>query len=251
MPTTSGSRADGLAEGLVGELDVGCFVTFAPIVLPGLLRVLAERHPGIRVRPHEDDLRALQDGLARGRFGLALTYDLNLAAGVAFESLVALPLYVALPARHPLAGRAKLRLRELAGEPLVLLGLPDSRSYFLSVFAEAGFEPEIACETRSFEMVRGLVANGHGYSLLHSRAPHRRALDGATLACVPLAEPRREIHMGLARLSEVRATRMDRAFAEVCRECLADLLAGKAGGEGRAEDVRAPVRQSAPSTAAR
>ncbi len=217
-------EAHGLAEGLAGDLDVGCFVTFAPLVLPGLLRVLAGRHPLIRIRPHEDDLRALQDGLTAGRFEVALTFDLRLDKEVAFEPLVAVPLHALLPEDHRLARAPQLALDDLDGEPLVLLGLPDSRSYFLSIFSEAGLEPRIAYETRSFEMVRGLVANGYGYSLLHTRAPGNRTLDGAAVACVPVASPRRRMHMGLARLGDSRATRMSRAFGDVCREHLAGLL---------------------------
>ncbi|MBT7611700.1 MAG: LysR family transcriptional regulator, partial [Rhodospirillaceae bacterium] len=129
--------AEGLAEGLAGDLDLGCFVTFAPIVLPGVLRVLANEHPSIRVRPHEADLRSLQDGLRQGRFELALTYDLNLAADIEFEPVVTVPLYAAVPSDHRLAKRSSVRLAELEGEPLVLLGLPDSRDHFLSIFAEA------------------------------------------------------------------------------------------------------------------
>ena len=222
--------AAGLAEGLSGDLDVGCFVTFAPFVLPGLLRVLAGEHPAIRVRPHEDDLRALVEGLRRGRFEVAVTYDLNLPQDIAFEPLLTVPIHVLLPAQHRLARRRAVRLADLDGEPLVLLALPESRSHFLSVFAEAGLEPNIAYETSSFEMVRGLVANGYGYGLMHSRAPHQRALDGTPLACVPLSEPRREMHMGLARLETTRATRMGLAFAETCRRHLPSLLDAREAG---------------------
>ena len=73
-------------------------------------------------------------------------------------------------------------------------------------------------------MVRGLVANGYGYGLMHSRAPHHRALDGTPLACVPISEPHLEMHMGLARLESTRATRMGLAFAQTCRSHLAALL---------------------------
>ena len=217
-------EASGLSGGLSGDLDVGCFVTFAPIVLPGLLRVLAARQPLIRVRPHEDDLRALQHGLRNGRFEVALTYDLNLEKDIAFEPVVPVPLYAALPADHRLASAEELDLRDLEGEPLVLLGLPDSRGHFLSLFAEAGFEPDIAYETRSFEMVRGLVANGYGYGLLHTRAPHDRTLDGSSLVCVSVSEPRRSMHMGLARLKHARSTGMSRAFGDICHAHLAGLL---------------------------
>ena len=217
--------AAGLGEALDGELDVGCFVTFAPFVLPGLLRVLASEHPAIRVRPHEDDLRALPEGLRRGRYEFAVTYDLNLPQDINFESLVTVPIHVIVPADHAIAGKFRVKLRELDGEPLVLLDLPESRGHFLSVFAEAGMEPNIAYETTSFEMVRGLVANGYGYSLMHSRAPHHRALDGSQLVSIPLSEPEREMRMGLARLESSRPTRMALAFADVCRTYLPGLLA--------------------------
>ncbi len=217
-------EARGLAGGFSGDLDVGCFVTFAPIVLPGLLRALATTQPLIRIRPHEEDLRALQDGLRNGRYEVALTYDLNLEKDIAFEPVVPVPLYAALPADHRLASAAELALRDLEHEPLVLLGLPDSRGHFLSLFAEAGFEPDIACETRSFEMVRGLVANGCGYGLLHTRAPHNRTLDGSSLVCIPIRKPRRVMHMGLARLNHARSTSKSRAFGDVCHARLAALL---------------------------
>ena len=178
MPRISCRKPEASQTASPATSTSACFVTFAPIVLPGLLRVLATGHPLIRIRPHEDDLRALQDGLRDGRFEVALTFDLNLEKDIAFESAVTVPLYAALPPDHRLAGAPHLGLGDLKGEPLVLLGLPDSRSYFLSLFAEAGFEPRIAYETRSFEMVRGLVANGYGYGLLHTRAPHNRTLDG-------------------------------------------------------------------------
>ena len=73
-------------------------------------------------------------------------------------------------------------------------------------------------------MVRGLVANGYGYGLLHTRAPHNRTLDGSSLVCVPIREPCRAMHMGLARLKQARSTGMSRAFGEVCHAHLAGLL---------------------------
>ena len=222
-------NAAGLAQGLAGALDVGCFITFAPLVLPGLLRALAAEHPAIRVAPHEEDLRALRHGLRHGRFELALAYDLDRGDDIAFEALATVPIHAMLPASHRLARQGEIRLAELAGEPFVLLALPGSRGHFLSVFAEAGIEPTIACETHSIEMARGLVANGYGYSLLHSRAAHDRALDGRRLATVPLAWPRRDMRLGLARLAAQRPTRMGEAFASICRRHLAGLVeAGRA-----------------------
>ena len=136
-----------LAESAAGEIDVGCFVTFAPMIIPGLLRAMRQAHPDIRIRLHEHDTEALQEGLREGRFDLALTYDLNIGADMAFEGLVDVPLHAMLPADHRFAARKRVALAELIEEPFVLLALPASRDYFLSLFYGLGLRPNLAHES--------------------------------------------------------------------------------------------------------
>jgi DNA-binding transcriptional LysR family regulator len=212
--------ARGLADALAGDLDVGCFITFASLLMPGLLGAFAARFPDIRIRLHEDHTEALLASLRGGRFDLALTYDLNLGADLDFEALAEVPFHVILPARHRLARRPAVSLKELVDEPLVLLGLPQSRDYFLSVFYGLGLQPRVAHETPSFEMVRGLVANGHGYSVMHSRPVSEQALDGMRLVYRPVAEKIRPTQLGLVRRKDARPRRMATAFAEFCKQFL-------------------------------
>jgi DNA-binding transcriptional LysR family regulator len=208
--------AQGLGQGLAGTLELGCFATFAPFVLPGLLGAFAAEHPEIRITPHETDLDGLLEGLRSGRFELALTYALGLGQDVTFAPLVEVPVHALLPRRHALAQRATVPLVRLAREPLILLSLPRSREYFLSIFHAQGLEPRVAFETPSIEMLRGLVANGHGVSLMHSRPASEQALDGKRLAYRRLAEPVRPERLGLARLARLRPTGMAEAFAATC-----------------------------------
>jgi DNA-binding transcriptional LysR family regulator len=210
----------GLADELAGELDVGCFITFASLLMPGLLSALAARFPDIRVRLHEDHTEALLAALRGGRFDLALTYDLNIGPDLAFAPLAEVPFHVILPARHRFARRTAVSLRDLAGEPLVLLGLPQSRDYFLSIFYGLGLQPQVAYETPSFEMVRGLVANGHGYSVMHSRPVSEQALDGMRLVYRPVTEKVRPTRLGIVRRGDARPRRMATAFADFCKEFL-------------------------------
>jgi DNA-binding transcriptional LysR family regulator len=214
--------ARGLADALAGELDVGCFITFASLLMPGLLGAFAARFPDIKVRLHEDHTEALLASLRSGRFDLAVTYDLNIGADLDFEPLAEVPFHVVLPTRHRLARRPAVSLRDLADQPLVLLSLPQSRDYFLSIFYGLGLQPHVAHETPSFEMVRGLVANGHGYSVMHSRPVSEQALDGMRLVYRPVSEKIRPTQLGLARRKDARPRRMATAFAEFCREFLSD-----------------------------
>jgi DNA-binding transcriptional LysR family regulator len=206
-----------LAEGMAGEIDVGCFTTFAPMVIPGLLRSLRREHPEIRVRLHELHIEGLLEGLREGRFDLALTYDLNIGADMTFEPLVDVPLHVMLAADHPFAKRPAVGLGELIGEPFILLALPGSRDYFLSLFYGLGLRPQVEHESPSFEMVRGLVANGYGYSVMHSRPENDVALDGMRLAYRPVDDPLRPTRLGLLRRKDLRERRIAGLFAAHCR----------------------------------
>jgi len=207
-----------LGGGLAGALDLGCFLTFAPMVVPGLLRGFSRRFPEARVALHEAHIQGVLTDLRAGRTELALTYDLDLGPDILFEPLAEVPLHVLLPAGHRFARRNAVSLASLAEEPLVLLGLPQSREYFLSIFYALRLEPHIAYETRSYEMLRGLVANGLGYSVMHSRAAGAYALDGRRLAYRPVVEEVRATRLGLARLARLRPTRVANGFAGVCRE---------------------------------
>jgi DNA-binding transcriptional LysR family regulator len=117
---------------------------------------------------------------------------------------------------HPLAERMKVSLRDLVAYPMILLSLPQSRDYFLSILYSQRLQPRIAYETPSFEMMRGLVANSDGFSLMHSRPTSDLSLDGRRLIYRPLSEKLRPTQLGLARRAEKRPTRKAAAFIEFC-----------------------------------
>jgi len=127
---------------------------------------MAHRFPRITVTPVEADLDELDSLLQSGRIEVALSYDVRAGAHTDIEQIAVLPPHALLPARHPLAKKAAVTPAELAGEPFILVDLPSSRDFLLSVFRTVGIEPKIAYRTRSLEMVFGMVANGLGVSVL-------------------------------------------------------------------------------------
>ncbi|MEO7954155.1 MAG: LysR substrate-binding domain-containing protein [Polaromonas sp.] len=174
---------------LEGELRIGCLSTLAPRYLANILAVMQAGFPGIQVRVEEGDTETLTRLLERGSLDVALLYDLGLARGVRLEPVTNLWPYALLPWGHALAARSSLRLTELAREPLVLISLAHSREYFLSLFRIAGATPRIARESTSIEMVRAMVANGLGVSLLTTRPLRDESYDGKRIACRRLRGP--------------------------------------------------------------
>lgn len=84
------------------------------------------------------------------------------------------PLVVALPARHRLARRKRLRLADLAAEPFVLYSRPSGPAVHDTIVGfcrAAGFTPRIEQEAAEVQTIVSLVAAGLGVSLLISPTP--------------------------------------------------------------------------------
>jgi DNA-binding transcriptional LysR family regulator len=160
--------------------------------------------------------------LRNGTAELALTYDLALGAGVDAEYLGVAAPYVALPPEHRLAKRKSIRLTDLADEPMVLLDLPDSRDYFEAMLAKAGVTPNIRYRSASYETVRGLVARGHGFSILNQLPAHRETYDGGAVTAVAIRDDLPGLPIVMARLQSVRTTARARAVAAAARAIFAD-----------------------------
>ncbi len=205
-------------EGALGELELACFVTVAPIFMPALLADFSGRFPGIEIRLHEGNQDDLLAGLSSGRFELALMYNLMLPVDIDIELLASFDPYVLLPAQHHLAKRKKISLEALKDEPLILLDVPPSRDYFISLFRAAGLEPQVAFSSPSLEMVRGLVGRNQGYSLLVTHPYDDHTYDGQTIVTRPLADKTITGDLGLARLAQLRPSSAMTVFAQFCKD---------------------------------
>ncbi len=209
------ATAGNLGEGVAGPLAVGCLNTFAAIVLPGLRRGFEALHPAVRVTQVALDHAGVLERLTGGEIDLGLTYDLPMPPEVVFRPLARLDPVAVMAPDHPLADRPSVALEDLAPHPMVLLDMPHSAEYFLSLFADRGLSPRIAERSDEVSTLRGLVANGFGYSLLNFRSRMAAAPDGRPLAFVPLEGPLPALRLGIARM-EGTPRRAVTAFVEHC-----------------------------------
>jgi DNA-binding transcriptional LysR family regulator len=173
-----------------GHVAFGYFSTLGPHYVPGILARMARRYPHITVSPVEADLDGLNRLLEAGRIELALSYDVEIGARIRAEKIAELTPYALLPARHRLARCASVAPADLAHEPLILVDLPLSGEFLLSVLRADGFEPRIAYRVRSLDMVFGMVANGLGVSVLVTRRAGNQAYDGKRVVRRPIAGTR-------------------------------------------------------------
>ena len=177
-----------------------------------------QSNAGVEVNVSEGDQAELLSKLKKGAIDLALTYNLQLDSDIAFTPLVELKPYVLLAADHRLAGRKSISLTALAEEKFILLDLPLSDTYFMSLFDSHNLKPRIYARTRHIEVQRGLVAKGYGYSLGNVRPVNLQSLDGSELRYVPLSGFNPGLTLGIATLATIRKTIVVDSFSQFCLE---------------------------------
>ena len=205
-----------------GALTIGCMTTLAPMLVPEILRSFGDAYPGVQLRAVEGDATSLTARLGRAEIDVALAYDLGLPSEIAFAPLASLPPHAVVGEGHRLAAAPALTLEQLALERLVLLDLPHSRDYFLGLFHSEGLTPVVGTSSASTEVVRALVASGHGYGLFNARPRAEVALDGRRLVRIRLAGEHRPMRLGMATLAGLKPSRLVAAFVSHCRACISD-----------------------------
>jgi DNA-binding transcriptional LysR family regulator len=159
-------------EGETGLLRLGFVASAAFLRLPELLRALRIAVPGAEVELLRLNSADQLDALAADRIdaGLARLPPIDdLRPEVGMATLEPEPFLAVVPSDHRLAGRRRIALALLAGDPWILSG-PASRSDLVRgihrMCARAGFDPKVAHEAPDLPSVMGPVAGGLGVSLV-------------------------------------------------------------------------------------
>lgn len=164
------------APGPMPLLRLGCVhVACVASVIDRLGEQLPGREVSLRIEPSSV---LLAEALAHGQLDAALLgvlegYDVPLAEQVAGRTLLPrYPIFVALSAGHPLAGRDEVRLGDLVDEYWVAPPGSDDGSLaaLRAACRTAGFEPKIRYEAPSGG-AQPLVAPGHGVRLVDPTWP--------------------------------------------------------------------------------
>ena len=207
--TTLGQAKDGQGS----ALSVGCFHSFEPYMMPRLMRQLDR----ISVRLIEGDHRRLRESLLSGESEIALLYDLDLDDKFETTLLAEMMPYVLLPQGHPLADQSEIVPADLADEPMVLLDASPSRDYFTGLLKQGGIAPLIVHRTTSFEMARGMVGHGLGYSILVTKPAMSMTYDGLPLVTRPLIGDHPAVRIVLAQRAGAELSPAARRFAALCK----------------------------------
>ena len=204
-----------LAGVQAGRLSVGALHTMGPVDLSLLLATFHERHPGVELTVREQSSEELAAMLREDEIDLAFlsVTERIQSRGLALRPLVQEELVVVLAADHRLAGRASLRLADLAQESFITFREGARlRELLTSSAARAGFRPRIALESNESRRIRSLVSRGLGVAIL----PRSDAEGpGAIVAVSDLVKPSLTRDVTLASRAERRPSPAAEAFLAI------------------------------------
>jgi DNA-binding transcriptional LysR family regulator len=178
-------------EALVGEerrtLALGAFPSALATVVPAAIVRLRERMPDVQVEAGEASGEELGAMVAAGTLHAAMCFQdaeqpPRRPEGTERHELGHEAMLAVMATDHPLAGRDRLTIADLADETWTA---PSRDHLIYRACVAAGFEPRIAFVTRDVLAARGLVASGLAVTLM----PELLAAGLPGVAMVPLEGP--------------------------------------------------------------
>lgn len=179
----------GLSRNTPPSIRIGCFEPFGSLFLAQLLKQYSDAVGPVSVQLFESDQTQLYEWLNNSTVDVVITYDIgaNFGSG-AHTPICRVPPHALLPADHPLARKSRVAIAELARHPFVLLDLPQTSTYLITLFDVLAERPKVILHTRSYETVRSAVAAGFGVSIVNMRPTGRAIADTRHLVRRPLVD---------------------------------------------------------------
>jgi LysR family transcriptional regulator, cyn operon transcriptional activator len=205
---TALAEIDGM---LRGSLAVGVVQTVNAYLIPPVIARFSTDYPNVHLRVEELAAGEIESGLLDGSLDLGISFLPPAHKEIEAERLFEEELVLAVPPSHRLAGRERVRVAELAGEPLCLLGQGFcTRRIIEDCFDRAGTQPKVVVEMNSVEGVMAVVEAGGPATILPALGT-----GGRSLACVRIEKPTPKRTVSLLQLKGHAPLRARATFIEL------------------------------------
>lgn len=155
-----------------GRVRLESFPTGGASLIPPATAAFRERYPGVEVALSVAGHSGADDRVRRGDVDVAVLLESGFEPTsndqrIERVHLLDDPMFVALPADHPLVDKRTLKLADLSAETWIQdsSSCPDS-TIFLRACHAAGFEPRVAFENEDYMAIQGFIAAGVGIALV-------------------------------------------------------------------------------------
>lgn len=150
-----------------GTLRIAAPYSFSEAFLPRLIARFAEGRSQLRYAVELGRYEAILGMVAKREVDVGIVKEPVDRPGISTHPLVESPGVCVLPRGHKLAALRRIELKQLAAEPLVLLGRQAPWRYEIhAILRRHGLTPDVRIETHSVGAVCGFVAGGLGLAIV-------------------------------------------------------------------------------------
>lgn len=159
--------AEDLIEHRLGHLRVACSPSLGQCLIPNAIASFSRRYPDARVSLFTLTPSVLIQALLTQQADLGVVFLLESHPNLQSRLLYGNRLVVAIPANHPLTGRTKVTLEDLAGESFIGYSADVPIGQLVrQLFADAGLTVRPKVEVQQVHVACGLVQEGVGLALI-------------------------------------------------------------------------------------
>ena len=165
------------AQGQAGRVVVGYTAVAGYVLIPRLLAAAGKAHPEIEIVLEEMVSSQQLQALEAETIDLAFMRPLHAAAGFSYHPVTREPLLLAVPAKHPLARKARPRLADLAGQPLIMYSEKEGKYFhdqIARLFTASGSQPHYVHHIGQTHTIMALVRAGIGLAIVPESAKQLR-----------------------------------------------------------------------------
>jgi DNA-binding transcriptional LysR family regulator len=199
-----------LAGGARGVLSVAATSPLCDGYVAKAVATFIAKRPGVKVNLQALASPVVLDRVINREVDVGVVYEPVVSAAVRTEEVMRAAIGCIMPARHPLAKRAAVRIRDLAPYPVVTY-LPQAllRPYINRVLSEKVPALKIAVETGTSSTAIMLAVHGAGIALVETALFSARPVAGFVMRPV---EPRVELKSLMLRPREGASSRVLEEF---------------------------------------
>lgn len=182
-----------------GSLTIAATYTVIGYFLPYHLERLRRLFPKLEIHLYELNRESIEEGLLTNRYDIAVLLSSNILNDhITTEKLLSSARRLWVPSQHPMLNLADVGLKEVAGEPYIMLTVDEAAHSAMKYWSASSYSPKVILRTSSIEAVRSMVANGQGVAILSDMVHRPWSLEGKRIETITMRDPVPAMDVGLA-----------------------------------------------------
>lgn len=184
-----------------GRLSIGIPPVIGTAYFPRIIQAFRELYPDIELQIYEEGANTVKNKVEEGKIDIGIVMMPFYAEGFHVTPIFTSENIIVVHKDHPLANRTSVYLKELQNDRFILL---DSsymlHDQILMKCKEAGFQPDVLCESSQWDFIAEMVSMNQGVTILP--APILKRFKSEDIRILAIEEPQFPWNVGMIRMKD-------------------------------------------------